>query len=102
MAVDEHRAFVNPDSVYLGTLLSAVEMLKGGTTTFCDGYFFEESAVRAAIDSGMRAVLGQGILDFPTPDLPAPSGFLSRAEDFLSSFPAHCDRVRPSLLTLIG
>ena len=90
-------AFINPDSVYLGTLLSAIEMLKGGTTTFCDGYFFEESAARAAIDSGMRAVLGQGILDFPAPDLPDPFGFLSRAEEFLANFPSHCDRVRPSL-----
>ncbi len=91
------NAFVNPDSVYLGTLLSTVEMLKSGTTSFCDGYFFEESAARAAVHSGIRAVMGQGILDFPTPDLPDPMNFQSRAEAFLSKFPAQTDRVRPSL-----
>ena len=90
-------AFVNPDSVYLGTLLSTVEMLKSGTTCFCDGYFFEESAARAAIDSGIRAVMGQGILNFPTPDLPDPANFQSRAEAFLSSFPDPTGRIRPSL-----
>ncbi|HYA42292.1 MAG TPA: amidohydrolase [Syntrophobacteraceae bacterium] len=91
------KSFVNPDSVYLGTLLSAVEMLKSGTTTFCDGYFFEEAAARAALDSGIRAVMGQGILDFPSPDLLEPAKFLSRAEVFLADFPGDSDRVRPSL-----
>jgi 5-methylthioadenosine/S-adenosylhomocysteine deaminase len=90
-------AFVNPDSVYLGTLLSTVEMLKSGTTCFCDGYFFEESAARAALDSGIRAVMGQGILSFPTPDLPDPANFQSRAEAFLSNFPGQSGRIRPSL-----
>ena len=91
------NAFVNPDSVYLGTLLSAVEMLKSGTTCFCDGYFFEESAARAAVHAGIRAVMGQGILDFPTPDLPNPANFPARAEAFLSDFPGPSGLVRPSL-----
>jgi 5-methylthioadenosine/S-adenosylhomocysteine deaminase len=89
--------FINPDSVYLGTLLATVEMLKSGTTSFCDGYFFEESAARAALDSGIRGTMGQGILDFPTPDLRDPSKFQSRAEAFLSDFPDLTGRVRPSL-----
>lgn len=91
------NTFINPDSVYLGTLLSCVEMLKSGTTTFCDGYFFEEAAARAAVDVGIRAVMGQGILDYPTPDLSNPANFQARAEAFLSGFPSRTDRVRPSL-----
>ncbi|MHC1725138.1 MAG: amidohydrolase family protein [Syntrophobacteraceae bacterium] len=88
---------VNPESVYLGTMLSAVEMIKGGTTTFCDGYFFEEHAAQAAFDSGMRAVLGQGILDFPSPGSPDPSKYLTTAETFLANFPKKTGRVQPSL-----
>ena len=91
------KVFVNPDNVYLGTMLSAVEMLKSGTTCFCDGYFFEASAARACVKAGIRAVLGQGILDFPTPDAPDPAGSLARAEAFLNVFPSQTDRVRPSL-----
>ncbi|MCE5334769.1 MAG: amidohydrolase [Desulfobacteraceae bacterium] len=89
--------FVNPRNVYTGTLLATVEMLLGGTTTFCDGYFFEHEAARAAMDSGMRAVMGQGILDFPTPDQPDPARYLRKCETFLSDFPGDGKRVRPSL-----
>ena len=90
-------AFINEESVYLGTLLSAVEMLKSGTTSFCDGYFFEESAARAALDSGIRGTMGQGLLDFPAPDLPDSSKFESRAEAFLSNLSGTSGRIRPSL-----
>lgn len=91
------RSVVAPEMVYWCTLLSCVEMLGNGITTFCDGYFFEESAARAVRDSGMRAVLGQGILDYPTPDHAEPATARSRAESFLSSFPDGDGRARPSL-----
>lgn len=90
-------SWINGDTVYLGTMLSVVEMLKGGTTTFCDGYFFEEQAAGAVLESGIRAVLGQGILDFPAPDQPDPTRSLERAEAFLAFFHGKTDRVRPSL-----
>ncbi len=89
-------AAVGPEMVYWGTVLSCLEMLQNGITTFCDGYFFEEEAARAVLDSGMRAVLGQGILDFPSPDEPDPSKARERAERFLEAFPGS-DRLRPSL-----
>jgi 5-methylthioadenosine/S-adenosylhomocysteine deaminase len=88
---------VNPELVYWGTMLAAVEMLQNGVTTFCDGYFFEESAVRAVKQVGVRAILGQGILDFPSPDLPDPGRSRRRAEEFLDFFPTNQTRLRPSL-----
>ncbi|MDR3568690.1 MAG: amidohydrolase family protein [Syntrophobacteraceae bacterium] len=91
------KAFVNPDSVYLGVLLSAAEMLKSGTTCFCDGYFFEDAAARGCVKAGIRAVLGQGIVDFPTPDVPNPANSLAHAEDFLREFPSRAGLIRPSL-----
>jgi 5-methylthioadenosine/S-adenosylhomocysteine deaminase len=90
-------AVVDPDMVYWGTLLSAVEMLENGATTFCDGYFFELSAAKAAHDAGIRAVLAQGILDFPVPDQPDPGRAKDHAEAFLESFPGGTSRLRPSL-----
>jgi 5-methylthioadenosine/S-adenosylhomocysteine deaminase len=90
-------AVINRDTVFLGSLLSILEMLKGGVTTFCDGYFFEEAVAAAALKSGIRAVLGQGILDFPAPDQRDPDQSQQRAKDFLARFPAQTDRVRPSL-----
>lgn len=90
-------AIVDEETVYWGTLLSVVEMLKNGITTFCDGYFFEEAAARAALDGGIRAVLGQGVLDLPSPDQPEPSRSRDRAQAFLRDFPGNRDLVRPSL-----
>lgn len=88
---------VQPDFVFLGTLLSCVEMLLGGTTCFCDGYFFEEAAAHAADLCGIRAVLGQGVLDFPTPDTHDPTALRDRVQEFLEKFPRTSSRLRPSL-----
>ncbi len=49
------------EAVYWGSLLAMVEMIKSGTTTFADMYFFMESTARAAAESGMRAALSRGL-----------------------------------------
>lgn len=49
------------EAVYWGSLLAMVEMIKSGTTTFTDMYFFMESTARAAAESGMRAALARGL-----------------------------------------
>lgn len=53
--------------VHDGTLLAAAEMLRGGTTTCNDMYFYPEAAADAFDQAGMRAILGIVVLDFPTP-----------------------------------
>ncbi len=57
------RKYVNREMVYAGALLGIAEMLLSGTTTFCDGYFFESSVAQAAHESGIRCVAGMGFLD---------------------------------------
>ena len=59
---------VDPELVYWGALLACAEMIKSGTTTFCDMYVFEAEAARAVRQAGMRCVLGEGLLDFPSPN----------------------------------
>jgi 5-methylthioadenosine/S-adenosylhomocysteine deaminase len=59
---------VSPGFVYDGTLLAALEMIEGGTTTFADMYYFESDAARAVDKAGLRAVLGETFIDFPVPD----------------------------------
>ena len=58
---------IGPEFVYDGTLLAAAEMLRGGITCCNDMYFYPGDAARAYRDSGMRAMLGLPVLDFPTP-----------------------------------
>ncbi|MCL6582538.1 MAG: amidohydrolase [bacterium] len=62
--------------VYAGTQLACLEMLLSGTTTFCDMYLFEKSAAQAARDMNMRAVVGEVLYDFPSPNYgPLEAGF---------------------------
>jgi 5-methylthioadenosine/S-adenosylhomocysteine deaminase len=68
--------FVDADFVYDGTLLAAAEMLQGGITCCNDMYFFPDAAARAYRVSGMRAMLGLPILDFPTPYAADADGYL--------------------------
>lgn len=50
------------EDVYYASLLSIIEMIKSGTTTFNDQYFFEEETAKAVDKVGMRAMLSRCII----------------------------------------
>ncbi len=89
--------WLNPESVYAGTLLSCGEMLLSGTTTFCDGYFFEDAVAAAVQESGMRAILAQGIVDFPAPGVPEPNDNVAEAVRFIETWKGKTQLVTPGL-----
>jgi len=90
------RRFVTREFVRWGARLACWEMIASGTTTFADGYFFEEEVARAVDEAGLRAVAGEGIFDVPTPDSNEAAEGLARAEKFLSDWTGH-PRVTPAL-----
>lgn len=53
---------MSPEDVYYASLLSEIEMIKSGTTTFNDHYFFEDETAKATIKSGMRGMLSRVIV----------------------------------------
>lgn len=55
------EANLTGEDVYWGTQLSLLEMIRTGTTTFCDMYFFMDQVAETVEKSGMRAVLCRGI-----------------------------------------
>jgi 5-methylthioadenosine/S-adenosylhomocysteine deaminase len=81
--------FTTKDFVYWGTLLAALEMIRGGTTTFTDMYYFEDEVARAATQAGIRVVAGQTILDFPAPDYKTPAEALRGTEEFIARWKGH-------------
>ncbi|HNT76976.1 MAG TPA: amidohydrolase, partial [Anaerolineae bacterium] len=81
--------FVNPNFCWLGTQLAAAEMIRAGTTTFMDMYYFEEAVADAAVLAGLRAVCLQSVLKFSTPDAPSYEEGLARAHDYIVHWKGH-------------
>src|SRR5262245_44198227 len=77
---------VSPAFVRTGTNLAALEMIRSGTTTFVDMYYFEEEIARATKAAGLRGVLGQSVIEFPVADAKTPAAALTRAEAFIHEF----------------
>jgi len=70
------EARLDHDQVKTGTLLACAEMILSGTTCFCDMYLFEDAVAQAAHQAGMRAVVGEVLYDFPSPNYgPLEAGF---------------------------
>jgi len=77
---------VSPEFVRAGTRLAALEMIESGTTTYADMYYFEEAIAEETRRAGLRAVLGQTIIQFPVADAKTPAEGLSRAEAFIKAW----------------
>jgi len=74
---------VTADFVRAGTRLAALEMIRSGTTTFVDMYYFEDQVAEACKEAGLRGVLGSTLIGFPAPDNKTIPDALAYAERFL-------------------
>ncbi len=63
--------------------LACLEMLKAGITVYNDMYFFGDAVARATKQVGMRAVVGAGILDFPSKTAKTSDEYFANAEEFI-------------------
>jgi len=77
---------INGELVYKGTLLACAEMILGGTTTFCDMYLFEDQVAKAAREAGMRALVGEVLYDFPSPNYGAVENGLSFTKELIHTW----------------
>ncbi len=62
------EAQLDENKVHVGSMLACAEMILSGTTCFCDMYLFEDAVARATKAAGMRAVVGEVLYDFPSPN----------------------------------
>lgn len=87
------------DDVYAGSLLSGIEMLRAGITTYVDMYFLEEELARAAVDVGLRALITPAILGVPVwaPILGSLERQIERSFDFCRRWEGRHGRIHTGL-----
>ena len=80
---------VDEQFVRWGARLGILEMIRGGTTTYVDMYYFEDAIADETASAGMRAVLGETLIDFPAPDNKTWDAGMAYMEKFAAKWKGH-------------
>lgn len=88
---------VTSEMAYWCAKLAAAEMILSGTTTVADGYFFEEKVAEAFQEAGLRAIVAQGVIDFPAPGVPDPAKNIAHAEAFIADLQGKNPLITPAI-----
>ncbi|MDB2679841.1 TRZ/ATZ family hydrolase [Methylophilaceae bacterium] len=76
------KEYVSEAFVKDGSLIAIAEMIKSGTTTFNDMYFYPNQTAEAAVEMGIRANIGLVVMEFPTNYASDPDDYLKKGLDF--------------------
>jgi 5-methylthioadenosine/S-adenosylhomocysteine deaminase len=77
---------VTEDFVRWGSRLALAEMIRSGTTTFADMYYFEDAEAEETKAAGLRGFLGETWIDFPAPDNKSEAEMAAYTEKFLKKW----------------
>src|SRR5215216_2683327 len=80
---------VTEEFVRVGARLGLAEMIRGGTTTYCDMYYFEDAIADETAKAGVRGVLGETIIDFPVADNKTNAEGMAYVEKFVGRWKGH-------------
>jgi 5-methylthioadenosine/S-adenosylhomocysteine deaminase len=80
---------VTEDFVRVGTKLGLAEMIRGGTTTYCDMYYFEDAIADETAKAGVRGVLGETVIDFPVADNKTHEEAMAYTERYVKKWQGH-------------
>ena len=80
---------VTEEFVRAGTRLGLAEMIRGGTTTYCDMYYFEDAIADETAKAGVRGVLGETVIDFPVADNKTHAEAMAYTERFVKKWQGH-------------
>ena len=90
-------AHVSEDMVYWCSKLAAAEMLLSGTTCVADGYFLSDHTARAFAESGLRATVAHGVVDFPAPGVADPEQNIVTVESFIHRWKEKSTLITPAV-----
>ncbi len=77
---------VTEEFVRVGTQLGLGEMIRGGTTTYCDMYYFEDAIADETAKAGVRGLLGETVIDFPVADNKTNAEAMAYTERFVKQW----------------
>jgi len=89
--------FVNAEFIEIGAKLACLEMLRGGTTSIVDMYFYPEVSAKVFEACGLRAILGAPMIDFPSPGFSGWDDSFASGVDFIKNWQGRSSRIIPAL-----
>ena len=87
--------FVDPEFVRIGTELACWEMIRGGTTTFVDMYYYPDTIAEVVESCGMRALISATVIDQRSPDAEDADDSLSKGSGFIGRWKDRNSRIPP-------
>ena len=87
--------FVDAEFVRIGTELACWEMIRGGTTTFVDMYYYGDVVAEVVDQCGMRAMVSATVIDQRSPDAENAADSIRKGSDFIRRWKNKNSRITP-------
>ena len=87
--------FVDPEFVRIGTELACWEMIRGGTTTFVDMYYYPDTIAEVVESCGMRALISATVIDQRSPDAENADDSIEKGNGFIERWQGKNSRITP-------
>jgi len=87
--------FVDPEFVRIGTELACWEMIRGGTTTFVDMYYYPDTNAEVVDSCGMRAMISATVIDQRSPDAENADDSIAKGVGFVNRWSGRNSRISP-------
>jgi len=88
--------FVDPEFIEAGMNLACLEMIRGGTTSFVDMYFYPDRGGDVIESCGLRAILASPSIDYPSPGFKGWTDSFASAVSFVKNRTSKSGRVTPA------
>lgn len=87
--------FVDADFVRVGTQLACWEMIRGGTTTFVDMYYYPDTIAGVVDSCGMRALISATVIGQRSPDAEGAGDSIDKGLEFFARWQGRNSRITP-------
>ena len=88
-------AFVDAEFVRIGTELACWEMIRGGTTTFVDMYYYPDTIAEVVEACGMRALISTTVIDQRSPDAESAGDGIEKGRGYIERWKGRHPRITP-------